>query len=209
MAGLAEDIRQDDFGGADDFGGTDDFDGTDDFGGQADDITDIETEAARLASASRRASADFASSRANRARAIRGWSALAACMALLVAGGYVFRVDLVKTFPSTASLYAELGLEVNIRGLEFQNLAFEQEFEQGVPVMSIKGEILNISDETKVLPRLRLSLLNKDNQEIYHWTLNVGKAPLEPSTRRSFSTRLASPPAHARNIQVRFAAIAR
>ena len=191
MSGLADDIMQDDFSGQDES------------------ITDIESEAARLASASRKASAGFAVTKANRSRAIRGWTALAACLVLLVGGGYALRVSVVKMFPASAQLYAMAGLDVNVRGLEFRNLSLVQDFERGVPVMSIKGEIVNISGETVVLPRVRLSLIDEAEQEIYHWTLKADTRPLPPDAKRTFSTRLASPPAAARNIQVRFASIAR
>lgn len=172
-------------------------------------MVDIESEAARLAAASRRASAGFAARKAMRMRLTRGWVALAACLALFVAGGYHFRVDVVEVFPAAARIYAELGLEVNIRGLAFRNIAYGQDVENGIPVMAIKGEIVNIDDEPQVPPRVRFSLLNEARQEIYHWTMRVERGPLAPDAALPFTTRLASPPSAARNIQIRFARVAR
>lgn len=179
---------------------------SDDFAGAQDAGADIETEAARLASASRRASADFAARSARGKRAVRGWMALAACAALVVGGGYFFKLQVVRLFPAAAQVYAALGMEVNVRGLAFRNLSYGQDFQNGVPVIAIKGEIVNITAGDIVPPRLRFSLLNAADQEIYHWTMKVDPAPLAPDAALPFTTRLASPPAAARNIQVRFAA---
>lgn len=179
---------------------------SDDFADAQEDVTDIETEAARLASASRRASAGFAAKRAARIHAARGWMALAASIALFIGGGYLFQVQVVKMFPASAQVYAAIGIDVNIRGLAFHNLTYGQDFENGVPVMAIKGEIINISDDNIVPPRVRFSLLNEDAQEIYYWTMKIAPNALAPDAAVPFSTRLASPPAAAHNIKVRFAA---
>ncbi len=179
---------------------------SDDFADAQEDVADIESEAARLASASRRASAGFAANRAERVRAARGWMALAASIALFVGVGYLFQIQVVKMFPSSAQVYAALGIDVNIRGLAFNNLTYDQDFDNGVPVMAITGEIVNISDDNIVPPRVRFSLLNEDEQEIYYWTMKIAPKALAPDAAVPFSTRLASPPAAARNIKVRFAA---
>ena len=75
--------------------------------------------------------------------------------------------------------------------------------------MAIKGEIVNVTDADIVPPRVRFSLLNEADQEIYHWTMRIDPSPLGPDAAIPFATRLASPPAAARNIQVRFAAAQR
>ena len=174
-----------------------------------DDITDIETEAARLASASRRASAGYAENRTLRKQAVYGWLSLAACLTLFIGGGYQFKIPIVETFPAAARLYSELGIEVNTRGLAFHNLTYKQEFENGIPVMAIKGNIVNITEQPLVIPRVRFGLLDDAAQEIYHWNIKLTQKPLAPNETLQFSSRLASPPVAARNLQVRFARLRR
>ena len=169
------------------------------------DIVDIESEAQRLASASRRASAEYAERRAVRTRTTRGWGKLAACLAVFVAGGYFLQVPIVKQFPAAAALYAQLGMDVNIRGLEFRNLTYKREFENGIPVLAIKGEVVNITGDVLNIPRIRFGLLDQVDQEIYHWSMQVKRKPLEPNQGIPFATRLAAPPAAARHVQVMFA----
>ena len=181
----------------------DDFD--DDIEMEAEEeIVNIEAEAARLASASRSASRKFAAKRLRSAKEMRGWLALAACLVLFFGGGYVFQVSIVRAFPAAAQLYAGLGVIVNTRGFELHNVVHTQEYENGIPVLAVRGHVVNITGETSMVPRLRFGLMDESGQEIYHWTMIVHRKPLEPETPVQFATRLASPPAAARSVQVRF-----
>jgi hypothetical protein len=42
-------------------------------------------------------------------------------------------------------------------------------------------------------------------RELYHWTFDAGVPTLKPGAETPFTTRLSSPPADARNLNVRFA----
>ncbi len=166
---------------------------------------DVETEAARLLKASRRTT-DRLRARARKRRGnLRGWLLLTGSLAAAIVLAVQFRVPVVRTLPTVATLYAAVGLPVNVRGMEFRNLATEQQFENGMPVLAIRGEIVNISPEPKSVPRLRFSLRDGARQELYHWSMNVRKEPLNPDEAVPFVARLASPPSEAQDIQVRFA----
>ena len=54
------------------------------------------------------------------------------------------------------------------------------------------------------VPRLRFSLRNASGQEIYTWTALPSRSILEPGERLDFHSRLASPPADAVDVLVRF-----
>ncbi len=175
-----------------------------DFQEAAGPVADVESEAAKLAAASRAASASFANQRARRQGNITGWATFAVFISVLVATAYFARVGIVKLVPASAQLYAQIGLPVNIRGLEFTNVQYLREFENGVPILSVSGEIVNVSAEAMHLPRLRFGLFDGEEHEIYHWTMAVARDPLEPTGSMRFSTRLAAPPDSAQHVQVRF-----
>ena len=164
-----------------------------------------EAQAARLLAASRRINHLYALKKNSRRNAIRKIAAIAATIALGAAALYGFRQDVVRQFPVTAAIYASLDLPVNIRGLEFRNVVYEKEFENGLPVLSVRGEIVNITDRSLRVPRIRFGLRDATRQEIYHWTMSLGNEPLAPEKSAKFLTRLASPPSDARDLQVRFA----
>jgi len=131
--------------------------------------------------------------------------AAAAAMVILAAGSvYAWRYELVSIAPTTARLYAALGAPVNLRGLEFKNVSFERGFEDGVPVLAIHGEVVNVAARPVAVPQLRFALRDDSEREIYYWTGAIGTQRIAPGDTVPFVTRLASPPVTARNIMIRF-----
>jgi predicted Zn finger-like uncharacterized protein len=127
-------------------------------------------------------------------------------LALIVANAIVigWRDDFVRAMPQTASFYAWLHLPVNIRGLDFENLATTTEQHEGVPILVIGGNIVNITGKPETVPDLRFAVRNAARQEIYAWTA-VPPLVMLPSGRGvAFHTRLASPPPDAHDVVVRF-----
>ncbi|MEQ8283757.1 MAG: DUF3426 domain-containing protein [Parvibaculum sp.] len=133
-----------------------------------------------------------------------GWVVLALFVGGTLAGGYQWRADIASFWPATTKVYAAVGAPVNLRGLEFRNVAYERQEEEGLPVLAVSGEIVNVSGKTVALPRLRVGLRDDEQRELYHWTLALGQNELPPGEATNFITRLSSPPVEARDIEVRF-----
>lgn len=134
----------------------------------------------------------------------KGWLALAACLTLIFTGFYEYRQSVVAAWPATARLYGLVGLQVNALGIEFANLRVERDFDNGLPVLSVAGEVVNVTGQTRAVPRLRLGLRDRTEREIYHWTVAVTSDPLKANGRAKFSTRLAAPPQEAMAVFLRF-----
>ena len=83
-------------------------------------------------------------------------------------------------------------------------MSYERQDENGLPVLAIKGMVVNVSDETKAVPRVRVGLLDEKQKELYHWTFALAESELKPKEKASFVTRLSSPPVGARDLEVRF-----
>jgi predicted Zn finger-like uncharacterized protein len=115
-----------------------------------------------------------------------------------------WRTDFVRLMPQTASFYAHLGLPVNLRGLEFDNLSTATEQHEGVPILVVEGEIVNETRKIIDVPRLRFAVRNAARQEIYSWTAVLPRTLLSPGDAVPFRTRLASPPPDAHDVLVRF-----
>jgi predicted Zn finger-like uncharacterized protein len=144
-----------------------------------------------------------------RARPRKSWPSSilpTALAALLVANVMmiVWRSDVVKLLPQTASLYAAIGLPVNLRGLSFNNITTTTEAHDGVSVLVVEGNIGSTSSRVVEVPRLRLSLRNRSGHEIYAWTVLPGRSLLPPGETLAFRSRLASPPADGHDVIVRF-----
>ncbi len=136
---------------------------------------------------------------------VRRYGAIAASLIILLGGLVVFRDYVVRFAPGSARLFALAGLEVNLRGLEFREIVYAREFEDGIPVLAVRGEIVNVTEEPVLLPPIRFSLRDSRSQEVYYWTGSAGPDFLAPSGVVPFESRLASPPAGAEEVLVRFA----
>ena len=127
-------------------------------------------------------------------------------LALIVANAIVigWRGDFVRAMPQTASFYALLGLPVNVRGLDFEELGTTTEQHEGVPILVISGDIVNITGKAVTVPHLRFAVRNAARQEIYSWTAVPPRALLPAGQGIAFHTRLASPPPESHDVVVRF-----
>lgn len=152
----------------------------------------------------------FAQRRARRKARHRGPRrklGLPAAIAVLAAaniGLAVWRNDIARYLPQTAAFYAAFGIPVNLRGLAFENVQMSRIEQEGIGVMVVEGSIVNVTKQTVEVPKLRLGLRNDAKQEIYSWTAQPARSILEPGFSLPFRARLASPPADAREVEVRF-----
>jgi len=124
---------------------------------------------------------------------------IAATAALLVG-----RERIVAWAPQSASLYAALGLPVNLRGLVFEDVRSTEEMHNNIPVLIITGTIRNVAGRTVEVPRLRFSLRKKDGVEIYAWTAQADNQLISDGESVPFRSQLASPPGEAHDVVVRF-----
>jgi len=114
------------------------------------------------------------------------------------------RNEVVRYLPQTASMFAAIGLPVNLRQLAFGDVKISKEEHDGVAVLSVEGNIVSLSGKVVEVPRLRLAVRNATGQEIYAWTARASRSTLEPGEKLPFRARLASPPADASDVMVRF-----
>ena len=80
-----------------------------------------------------------------------------AAMGALVLALMIWRVDIVRLLPQTATFYRMVGLEVNLRGLAFKDIKITTETVDGKPVLVIEGVIVGETRKPVELPRLRFS----------------------------------------------------
>jgi predicted Zn finger-like uncharacterized protein len=131
-------------------------------------------------------------------------STACAAMAALVLALMIWRADVVRLLPQTASFYKMAGLEVNLRGLAFKDVKLTTENVDGKPVLVVEGVIVDETRKPVELPRLRFIVRDAQGTEIYAWNAKLEQALLNPGDKAWFRSRLASPPAEGRSIDVRF-----
>lgn len=130
--------------------------------------------------------------------------AACAAMAALSIALVVWRADVVRLMPQTSAFFKMAGLEVNLRGLKIENVKVTSETVDGKPVLLIEGFVAEAARKPAQVPRLRFVVHDEKGVEIYGWNSVVEQTVLQPGERIAFTSRLASPPAEARSIAVRF-----
>jgi predicted Zn finger-like uncharacterized protein len=134
-----------------------------------------------------------------------GWLALLVLLGTIGWATIAYRETIASVWPPSATLYSILGMPVNVRGVALTNISYKQEYEAGQPVLSVTGKVVNMSNREQPVPETRVVLMDDAKRELYHWTFDAGVSTLKPGAETPFATRLSSPPADARNLNVRFA----
>lgn len=130
--------------------------------------------------------------------AAAGFGTLATLVAL--------RHETVRMVPETAALFEAFGLGVGARGLDIRDVHSRLMSEEGRETLEVTGSIVNPTKAPIKIPVLRLSIRNATGQDIYVWTATADQPELMPGEATSFRRRLASPPADAHAVMVRFVA---
>jgi hypothetical protein len=134
------------------------------------------------------------------------WLALAFAVMGLGAMLYFDRGLTVRTLPGAATLYARLGIPVNARGLEFDNVTYKWDQDSaGRPRLGVTGEVRNITRDPIPVPTVVLEFLDADRGKLYHWTSTVAVNTLPAGETTPFSATVPGPPDAARSLRVRFA----
>ncbi len=137
-------------------------------------------------------------------KSVFGLPVACAAMGALVLALLVWRTDVVRLMPQTASLYKMVGLDVNLRGLVFKDVKVTTETVEGKPVLVIEGVIVGETRKAVEIPRLRFSVRDAQGAEIYAWNTVLEQTVLKPGDHALFRSRLASPPAEGKSIDIRF-----
>lgn len=134
-----------------------------------------------------------------------GWPTVILSLMTVIGAILGWRTDVVRAMPQTASLFASIGLPVNLRGLAFTDMTTIKEVNDGVPVLIVQGVISNVTRNQAEVPRLRFAMRDSRGVEVYTWTARPTSGSLGAGETLPFRTRLASPPAEGREVLVRFA----
>jgi predicted Zn finger-like uncharacterized protein len=114
------------------------------------------------------------------------------------------RSEVVRFLPQTASLFAAIGLPVNLRQLDFADVRISRQVENGATILLVDGKIVSKAAKPLDVPRLRFAARNAAGQELYTWTARPERSILPAGESMEFHTSLAKPPADAADVMVRF-----
>ncbi|HEX3603763.1 MAG TPA: FxLYD domain-containing protein [Steroidobacteraceae bacterium] len=143
--------------------------------------------------------------RRKQARRSSRWTALILVLFAFNVALIGARSEVVRFLPQTASLFAAVGLPVNLRNLKFENMRISKEAQEGLSSLVVEGTIVSITNRQTEVPRLRFAARDSAGQEVYTWTALPGRSTLGPGETLDFRSRFVSPPPNAVDVVVRFA----
>lgn len=133
------------------------------------------------------------------------WGATGVALAASATGAVAFRQDVAELWPRSASAFAALGLDVNVYGLEFYDLAVERDFDGATPVLLVSGEVRNIGRDDKLVPPVRISLRDTRSHEIFELVNVISDQPIAAGAAVPFQIRVENPPTDAVDLEATFA----
>lgn len=138
-------------------------------------------------------------------RVAAGWLGLLAAVAGLGALAVGQRAEVVRMLPGTAWAFEAAGMPVNVRGLDFRDVAYSWETDAGQVVLEVHGDIVNITSADLAVPSLVLGLRDETEKEVYQWEEEVMGGSLAAGDSATFAIRIPTPPKSVKSVQVRFA----
>ena len=123
-----------------------------------DDSYELDIEALRLTKASLAAERQHLEARQIKKARTRGWYALTAGIAAVIAGVLMFPQHIVPYAPGAMKLYQLAGIEVNVRGFEIRDIKQQHLIADGTRVFAVRGQVINVKDRDGKAPALRFIL---------------------------------------------------
>ncbi len=124
-----------------------------------------------------------------------------------VAGVAVWQQEaIVARLPAAADVYAMVGLgpEAPGAGLALENVRQKVSTRSGAKVLRIDGDIVNVSEDQRLVPHMLGVLLDSAGKEIMRWEFAPPLPKLLRRERAPFSTELVNPPDAASEVRVTF-----
>ena len=133
------------------------------------------------------------------------WAAMASVFIGLLASAWLFRIEVVKSFPRAAGAYDMVGIPVNPVGLDFEAMSAREAPDRPGMVL-VAGALRNVRDEEIVAPPVRVALLDEHGAEVGFRVIPIDAAPVLPGKVQGFAALIPDPGGHAADIGVNFAA---
>ncbi len=142
--------------------------------------------------------------RKSRAAALTAWTTTVVAFAVILSGLLLFRTEVVKRWPESATTYAAIGMPVNRFGLEFLETEAERFFDGTVPILEIRGAVENVSSGTVEAPQVRVILLDDQGNRIAEAYAPVTPSRIPASANASFAARIENPPFESFELELGF-----
>lgn len=133
------------------------------------------------------------------------WLLLLLVVAGIVAGGYIYRSQIIEIWPPSGKLYRTIGIKVEPPfRLRIPSFKYDTQTENAKTVIIVTGSVINEGKFPQAIPPVRVTLYDANGREVAHWTAPIGKSVLRPGEEVPFTTKLSEPPSTAQRLGVTF-----
>lgn len=132
------------------------------------------------------------------------WAGMAMVFLALIGSAVLFRVDLVRLWPQSATAFAAVGLPVNPVGLVIEQVKAEPTLKDGHAALSITGVIRNVVDRSVTPPPVRINLYTPQGKRVGGQIALPGQAVIPAGQTRHFAIAVLDPPSSTGNLEIAF-----
>ncbi len=134
------------------------------------------------------------------------WTLLVVTVIGVLGAGYALRDMVIQLWPAAEQIYKMAGLEREPPGLGFaiRNVVSKSSSKDGKKLLTIKGEVANISKDVRQVPKMRGILLDKNKRVLQEWSFSAPESKLLPGENVTFTTELKNPAPGAAELTVTF-----
>ena len=123
---------------------------------------------------------------------------------MIAAGLLLFRGEVVKRWPESASTYAALGMPVNRFGLEFLDTEAERFFDGTTPILEVRGAVQNVTSRTVQAPNVRVILLDDQGAQVAEAFAPISPTSIPEDATAIFAARIENPPFESFELELDF-----
>lgn len=134
------------------------------------------------------------------------WAIMSVALVAVIGAAALFRVDVVRLWPASASAYAFARMPVNSVGLTIENVRAEAALQDSHAALAVSGVLRNVEDHPVTAPALRIALRNKAGKVVLTQIANPADPTIPPGETRHFAVALLDPPTTAAQLEVGFEA---
>jgi hypothetical protein len=142
---------------------------------------------------------------APRRRGLIGWAALVLVIAGIAGGVFYQREKIVGIWPEAVLIFGQIGLgeETNVVNFDLRNVKQSTSTVNDQTVVTLSGEIFNLSDQPQDVPRVIADIMDKNRDVIRTWIVMPRSSHLLPGEKTEFDDDYIDPPKEAVQISVR------
>jgi predicted Zn finger-like uncharacterized protein len=132
------------------------------------------------------------------------WGGMTVFVSATLLLALVFKTDVARIWPRSASAFAAAGQPVNRIGLVPEKITFEPTLQNGHAALAVRGQLRNVTSKDVVSPPLQISLLNRQGKRVMAKIAAISNPKIPAGETRNFSIVLLDPPTTSVELDVTF-----